>query len=164
MVGKARPSGRSLKSHATYTIGELALAVGAHPRTVGNWRRKGLEPIDDRRPLLFKGADVKAFLSHQRKSRRRPCKAGEIYCFSCQAPRRCEGGLADLIRPADGNGIPRLVGFCDVCGTLMNRFVRAADVKRVCAGLDVVERVEPNAYPGAGAPPEIASSSMRSDR
>lgn len=145
MAAKPRPSGRRLKSHATYTIRELADALGIHPRTVTNWRAQGLQPIDDVRPLLFKGADAKAFLTAQRKGRRRPCRPGEFYCFSCQKPRQCDGGLADLVRPADGSPTLQLVGLCETCGTTMHRFVKPADVARVCATLDVVERVKTNA-------------------
>lgn len=163
MAAKPRPTGRSLKSYATYTTTELAAALGVHSRTIANWRGKGLEAIDATRPLLFKGADVKAFLTNTRKARRRPCRPGELFCLSCQKPRRCAGGMADLLRLDEGSCVLSIVALCEVCETKMHRFVKASDVPRVCADLDVAERVGPNAYPGSRSAPEFTASTGRDD-
>lgn len=49
-----------VKIHRSYTARELADCLGVHKNTVRHWQRKGLTPIDARRPYLFKGAVVRA--------------------------------------------------------------------------------------------------------
>lgn len=73
-----------LKIHRSYDMRELADLLGVHKNTVRQWRRDGLKPVDNRRPILFTGDTARAFLIARNASRKRPCPPGTIYCFGCR--------------------------------------------------------------------------------
>lgn len=132
-AGRVNPN--RVKSHFSYTAGELAACLNVHKNTVRNWQRKGLAPIDGQRPTLFQGATVRAFLKSQRASRKRPCAPGTIYCLPCREPRRPALGMVDYqpMRHESGN----LRAICEVCETVMHRRIRFADLERKMPGCEV---------------------------
>lgn len=124
-----------VKSHYSYTAGELATCLGVHKNTVRNWQRDGLEPVDSCRPALFHGGTVRDFLKARRTSRKQPCVPGTLYCLSCREPRRPALGMVDYqpMRPDTGN----LRAICEVCETVMHRRIRLADMERKMPGCEV---------------------------
>lgn len=56
-----RHNSRLVKIHYSYTTEEAASLLGIHKNTLTQWRRQGLKPIDDRRPVLFQGGVLRAF-------------------------------------------------------------------------------------------------------
>jgi hypothetical protein len=85
---------------------------------------RGLEPVERVKPFLFHGTVLNAFHAARRKSGKRPCKPGEIYCLPCRAPRRPAGGLFDYlpITPLTG----KVTAICPDCGRLMHQRVNGA--------------------------------------
>jgi hypothetical protein len=156
-MGKRHPNPRRAKRHRTYTIEELATLFQLHKNTVRRWPMQGLHPIDSRRPALFRGEDVAAFLATKRQSSRRPCKAGEIYCLKCRTPRAPEGGFADLYIQGPTNGT--LVGICPVCATMLYRRVNPARIALVRGNLEVRVRQAPTHIEDWRDP--IANSDLR---
>lgn len=122
-----------VKIHRNYTVRELANRLGIHKNTVTNWQQNGLVPIEKRRPYLFQGATVRAFLVSRNKARKRPCPAGMLYCFKCREPRRPVPTSINYIQKRAGAGNLRAV--CSACGTTMNRTVRQAAIPAVLPGL-----------------------------
>jgi hypothetical protein len=110
---------RSVKLHHYYAVEEAAKALGVHKNSVRGWQAKGLEPVDSRRPILFHGATLRAFLEKERARRKRPCPVGTMYCFRCREARAPAMGMVDYIpiNPLSGN----LKAICTDCGTIMNR-------------------------------------------
>lgn len=139
-----------VKSHFSYTAGELADCLGVHKNTVRNWQRRGLEPTDAERPALFQGGIVRSFLKLQRTSRKRPCVPGTLYCLSCRQPRRPALGMVDYqpIRPDSGN----LSALCEVCETVMHRRIRLADLERKMPGCEVQITQGPSSLNGQASP------------
>ena len=139
-----------IKSHYSYTAGELAACLGVHKNTVRNWRQGGLEPIDGQRPVLFQGGTVRAFLISQRTSRKRPCAPGTLYCLSCREPRRPALGMVDYqpMRPDSGN----LRAICEVCETVMHRRIRLDDLDRKMPGCEVKITQGPASLSGQVSP------------
>ena len=82
---------RRVKLHRNYTVGEAAMLLEVHKNTIRAWLGSGLEAIDDRRPVLILGRKLSAFLHARRESRRQRCKAGQLYCVRCRAPKTCRG-------------------------------------------------------------------------
>ena len=54
-----RPDGRRAKSLRSYSIDEIARLLGVHRNTVRHWIRNGLPVLDDRRPNLILGSELK---------------------------------------------------------------------------------------------------------
>jgi len=123
------------KLHWTYSVGELAAVFGVHKNTVGNWQRDGLEPIDCRKPILFRGAVVREFLAKRNARRKRPCPPGTLFCFRCRMPRAPALGLIEYLPITSKTGSVRAI--CDTCETLMHRRASRLALAATMPNLDV---------------------------
>ena len=134
-MGTRHPNYRLVKIHRTYTVNEIARLFQIHPNTVRAWRRQGLQAIDGRRPVLFKGDTLVAFLRARREKAKRPCSPGEIYCLPCRRPKRPAGGIVEYIpsSPTAGN----LRGICPTCHRAIHRRVNRAKLSVVTGDLEV---------------------------
>lgn len=110
--------------------------MGVHRNTVRQWIKRGLPTCDDQRPALILGRDLRAFLEAQRRSRKRPCRPGEIYCCRCREPRRPLGGFVEY--QADTATLGTLVGMCGECEAMLYRRVNPARLAEVCGDLEVL--------------------------
>ena len=144
-MGARHPDYRRIKKRRSYTIAEVTSLFDIHQNTLRNWRRQGLQPIDDRRPVLFHGASLRSFLQARRASAKQPCGQGRIYCLPCHAPKEPAGGMVDYQPITSASG--RLVGLCPDCSRLMFRRVSLGQLHAVTAGLDVQS---PQAQPSLG--------------
>lgn len=126
---------RRIKLHHSYTVEEASRTLGVHKNTVRAWRAKDLKPIDNRKPILFAGKDLRAFLEKANVGRKQPSPKGHFYCFRCRASRRPAMDMVDYvpITAIAGN----LKALCAECGTLMHRRARFADVEAVMPGIAV---------------------------
>jgi len=112
-MAQRRATGRKLRSSRTYSVAEIAELESVCRGTVRNWLRAGLEPIDDKRPLLFAGSEVKAFLQRRRNATRTKCPPGHFYCLACRTPRKPAEGLVDWAPDGAGGGC--LTALCSTC-------------------------------------------------
>jgi hypothetical protein len=112
---------RRVKIHRSYTVGEVAMLFRVHKNTVRTWLKSGLQPIDNRRPILILGRQLASFLHARREHKRQRCRPEQLYCFRCRAPRTSAARRADYlpITPSSGN----LRAICSECGTRMYRRV-----------------------------------------
>lgn len=132
------PNRRRVKIHRPYTVEDLAAALNVHKNTIRRWAKNGLDPIDDRRPMMFRGIDVVAFLQKCRAARKAPCSPGQMYCFKCRAPKHSAGSIADLEITGPSKG--QLVGICPDCGTMMYRRVNPNRIEQMQGHLEVTVR------------------------
>ena len=134
-MGIRNPNHRLVKIHRTYTMDEIATLFSIHPNTVRDWLLKGLETIDQRRPLLVIGHVLVDFLKARRAVNKRPCRPGEIYCVRCREPRHPadQHAVYQPLTPTSGS----LVGICPTCGTRMFRRVNFAKLAHVAGHLQV---------------------------
>ena len=136
---KASPSGppRSapIKIHRSYTVPEIARLLTVHPRSVRNWLKDGLVPIDVMRPTCIHGQVLADYLRQRRADAKRPCGPGEIFCLPCRSPKSPAGSIADYtpITATSGN----LVGILPDCGRLVYRRVALAKMDAIRGTLDV---------------------------
>jgi hypothetical protein len=126
---------RRVKIHRNYSVEETAMVFRVHKNTVRAWLKSGLQPIDNRRPILILGRQLASFLHARREQTRQRCGAGELYCFRCRAPRRAAVRVADYlpIAPRSGN----LRASCADCGTRMFRRVSLKMLATVAGDLQV---------------------------
>jgi hypothetical protein len=139
-----------VKIHRSYTAGELAARLGVHKNSVRNWHRQGLEPVDSSRPLLFQGAQVRAFLAKRNQARKHPCATGQLFCFRCRAPRAPAGGMIDYEARNARTG--NLRALCEQCATIMHRRVRRDRISLVMPGMEVKLTEAPARLKGSTAP------------
>src|SRR5215475_3445901 len=130
-----RTDPRRAKLHRNYTVEEAARLFGVHRGTVRAWLRAGLKTVDDGRPALILGHELRRFLSERRASRKRPTPPGMIYCLRCREPRRPAGDIADYQPRTAASG--DLQGICPKCNTMLYRRVSLAALEAVSVGLDV---------------------------
>lgn len=130
-----RVNPRAVKQHRTYSVTELAACFGVHKNTVRHWQREGLKPLDGRRPVLFQGEAIRAFLLKRNAGRKCPCPPGTLYCFGCRAPRAPALGLVDYVCTNSLSGNIRAI--CATCGTVMHRRAKVAALKSVLPGCEI---------------------------
>lgn len=124
-----------IKLRRVYSVHELAKQLGVHKNTIRQWRLKGLEPIDQGRPVLFLGGTVRTFLAKRKAERKRPCPPGTLYCFRCRWPRPPALGLLEYVPRTSKCGNVR--GLCGTCDALMHRSVSRDRLAATMPGLDV---------------------------
>ena len=108
------------KIHRSYTVEEVANLYGVHKNTVHAWIKKhGLKTIDDLRPILILGCDLREFLQERRTKDKRKCLPHEIYCMKCRKPQIPAGNMADYIPITETTG--RLISLCPVCECHINQ-------------------------------------------
>ncbi|MFT5707248.1 MAG: hypothetical protein ACI9ES_001539 [Oceanospirillaceae bacterium] len=114
------------KINRNYTISEIGLLYGVHKKTVASWLRRGLKKIDNQRPYLILGRDLKEFIKDLRTINKQPCDVGEIYCMKCRSPRKPEQG--SIIFETELLRYGHVKGSCNVCHSTMNKYFRLADI------------------------------------
>lgn len=141
------------KIHHSYTARELADRLGVHKNTIRHWQRHGLRPIDERRPYVFDGADIRQFLRSRLERQKQPCPVGTIYCFSCHEPRPPSPTSIEYAQTSVGAG--NLRALCCKCGTVMCRRVRQDAIAAVLPGLLVQIRQASSRLKGSSDPSSI---------
>lgn len=117
---------RRIKMLRTYTVEEAADLLGVHKNTIRAWVKGGLEPLDRRRPTLFVGTVLAAYIRQTRDRARKPCPPGHFYCLRCRSARLPAGGIVELRGP-DKGATRNAQALCSECLTVMNRRSRKHD-------------------------------------
>lgn len=138
MSGK-RINYRLVKQYRNYTVDEVARLLGVHKNTVREWIAKGLPVIDDYKPMLVLGSDLKGWLAEKRKSAKRPCGPGQFYCLKCKEPKRPVLGMVDYVPKTDRSGC--LKALCETCERPINRNATVAHLSVTMPGI-VIQFVE----------------------
>lgn len=128
--------------HLSYTREQLAETFDVALTTIWLWMKKGLRPIDGRRPYLFAGGDVRKFLQGHNKPRQ-PTGPGEIFCVACKRATQPAGGVADFVPLSPTNG--NIVGRCPKCSRRIFQRIRKDEIARRFRNLTV--RYEDAAVP-----------------
>ena len=135
-MARRRLNPRAISQYRSYSVTELAACMGVHKNTVRHWQLAGLKPNDDGRPYLFQGSVVRAFLIDRSASRKRPCRAGTLYCFRCRDARPPALGMVEFVAKTAKLGT--LTAICAECDTLMNRKASRAGIGLIMPGIEVL--------------------------
>ena len=129
-----RPRWHRIKLHRNYTVDEAACTLGVAKGTVRRWIKNGLPCINDRKPALILGKDLKEFGQARTKSKVK-CKPHEFYCFKCRCPMTAALDMADYapLSPRHGN----LTAICSGCETIMNKRVATIGLPALCTVLTI---------------------------
>jgi hypothetical protein len=137
-MGYRHPNPRLAKIHRSYSVEDLARLFRVHKNTVRNWLQQGLEPIDDQRPILIRGQEVRRFLVERRARTKQTCGPGRIYCLPCRAPKLPAGKIAECIQA--GHTIGTLQGICPDCDRMIYRRVNPQKLEAIRGDLDITVR------------------------
>ena len=124
--------------HFAYSVNDIAERFDVHPQTVRNWIKGGLPTIDQSRPVLIHGTELKEFLRVRNKRNKRRCAINEIYCLPCRKPQVPAGGMVDYEPNDEIKGC--LIGLCPSCDRVINRYASLESIKQVKQKLDVTIR------------------------
>ncbi len=121
--------------HRSYSVEEAALTLGIHKNSVRGWIKAGLPILDNSRPTLILGGELKAWLVKKRKAAKRPCSPGTLYCFKCRTPKAPALGMVEYKPMNDTSG--NLIAFCTDCGTMMHRRARKEAIEAIMPSLAI---------------------------
>ena len=108
-----------IRQRHAYSLGEVTELLGVHKNTVRGWLRGGLSAMDETRPILIHGSELKRFLLNRRSAAKAPCQAHEFYCLKCRAPRTPWGMVADVTILSERRF--NMHAICEVCDTSMHK-------------------------------------------
>jgi len=117
-MAKRHPNIRSIKIHRSYTVDEAARVLGVAKGSVRRWLKVGLEAINDQKPILILGEDLKAFFNAQSKKKHK-CALDEFFCFRCKQPKQAAGGMIDYLPRNDRSG--QLSAMCITCERIVHK-------------------------------------------
>lgn len=160
---------RKAQRHFVYDRKELRELFGVADRTVAYWIQRGLMPVDDHRPQLLAGSEVRRFLMLLRWPGGRQPENGKLFCpfcFKFQALRANEWQITP-----DELGRFNMRGPCTACGSMLQATVSRRLVNEVIHAScniagdspDVSEGEVPGLVAGKGhpIPPETCKSNLR---
>ena len=111
--------------HKCYTAREIVDAFKVSLSTVRRWHALGLTPIDGKRPYLYSGVELRAFIERH-NPKRCPLMPGENYCVACKAPKIPKGKRAVVTRRDRTRSM--LVGECPGCGRRIHQWVCSSEL------------------------------------
>lgn len=125
---------RRVKLHRSYSLSEAAKLLGVTKHTVARWIDDGLPLIERKRPHLVHGSELRAYIK-ARQPRKQPCRAGQIYCVRCRAPKRPAFDEVELILKRPTTGL--LAGLCPTCASMIYRVTKTASFAAAVGDLKV---------------------------
>ena len=157
-MGARHPNPRLVKIHRNYSVEDIARLFGIHKNTVRSWLKQGLTAINDRRPTLILGCELRRFLQERRQRAKQSCGPGRIYCIACRRPKVPAGKMAECTptSPLAGN----LCGICPDCDRLIYRRVNLAKIDTVRGELEIAF-TQPRPRIGESAAPSVNCDSSQ---
>ncbi|MFK7878084.1 MAG: hypothetical protein AB8B71_20330 [Paracoccaceae bacterium] len=123
-----------IKSFQCYTIIEAADICDVSAHTIRNWSKNGLRLMDEARPTLIRGDDLRCYIKAQRSNRKAATEPHTFYCFSCKKVRHAAGNMADCA--ITGNRA-KLTALCEACETVVSKPVAKTKVSALAQKLDL---------------------------
>lgn len=129
-----------IKTHFSYSTINITEKLGVTKGTVYAWVEEGLKPIDDLRPHLFHGSELRRFIKNRQEDRKHKCEVNEMFCLKCQRPRRALKSKTSL-QTTKGRK-PNLTGFCITCNTQMNKSISLRNLEEILKIFDLEKAYE----------------------
>jgi hypothetical protein len=109
------------KSHWVYDLKATRSLYGVSRNTPLNWIKQGLRPIDDQKPVAFRGDELNRFHLQRRGKLRCRLEPHEFFCVGCKRPKQPFDGEIEVI--PSRKGAARITGVWPDCRGAVFRFV-----------------------------------------
>jgi hypothetical protein len=160
-MGYRHPNPRLAKIYRSYSVEEVSRLFRVHKNTVRNWLRQGLTAIDEQRPIVIRGVELRRFLTDRRTRSKKTCGPGRMYCLPCRAPKVPAGNMAECIQTGESTGT--LQGICPDCDRMIYRRVNPLKLGAVRGDLDISVTQERPRIVGT-TKPNVNCDSMHDDQ
>lgn len=129
-----------IKYWVCYDVEVICRLYRIHSKTVLAWFKKGLKPIDNKKPILVYGYDLKTFLGKLNESNK--CHLGfeEMFCMKCKeakVPLKKQIQLEQFEQK-----FLKAKAVCQTCKTKMNKSYPLQDFQQLKRIFDVVQLLE----------------------
>jgi site-specific recombinase XerC len=159
----------SARRHWIYTREELRKLFNISDSTISNWQGRGLVPVDEKKPQLFAGFELRRFLTQMRWPQGREPEDGRFFCHFCFKFRPLRTKTICIL-PLECNRL-ELKGACTDCDSMLQTIIPAGSANSVLASATnitgdssdvIVGRVSGHiAESGTSVPPESCKSNQR---
>lgn len=157
------------RRHWVYTRPELCKLSGVSDSTISNWIGHGLTPIDNHRPQLFAGFEVRRFLTNLRWPHGRQPAKGQLFCHFCFQYRSLSADSINSLPDEVGRFTMR--GYCTECDSMLQAIVPQRTVSEIyrasfntagdSSDVNVGPTSERTAKSNPSIPPETCNSNQR---
>lgn len=135
---------KNIKTRESYTTKRISKEIGVHTRTVQEWVKQGLKPIENSSPYYFMGYELKRFLQEKLKNRKTKLFPDEFYCTKCREavrPIDKDVWISVSSRTIGNQGFNSLTikGICENCNSKINRFSHTGKLEEVKQIFNVIE-------------------------
>lgn len=135
---------KNLKTRESYSTKRISQEIKVHPRTVQSWFKEGLQPIENKKPFLVMGYELKRFLEEKLKGRRTKLNPDEFYCTKCREavrPTDKDVWISVSCRTIGNQGFKSMTvkGICENCNSKINRFSHTGKLEELKCLFNVIE-------------------------
>lgn len=135
---------KKIKTRESYLTKGICELLGVHPRTVQAWIKEGLKTINEQKPFLIMGYDLKEFLDEKNTKRKHRLEKNEFYCTKCRHGVRSTDNdvwleISDYTIGKEGFNALIIKGVCENCGSRLNRFSHTGKLDEIKQAFNVVE-------------------------
>lgn len=140
LKNKRRLNPYLIKKNRAYTFAEVAEVYNKHIRSIQQWRKEGLQVIDEStKPYLVLGIEVRRFLTERNSKSRISLKESEFYCFKCRTAVSSQPNdiKFDFTGKKLGKSCTQVIikGVCQNCNTSLRRFSTIDKITEISSGV-----------------------------
>ncbi len=111
-----------------------------HSKTVLEWKKQGLQAIDNKTPTLFYGACLAKFLGKLNESNKCKTAFDEMFCMGCKEGKKPLKKQVQLI--PENRSFLKVKTICQTCKNLMFKNYKLNDLQKIKQTFDVVGVLE----------------------
>ena len=111
-----------------------------HSKTVLEWKKQGLQAIDNRSPALFYGACLAKFLGKMNESNKCKTAFDEMFCMKCKEGKKPLQRQIQLI--PENRIFLKTKSVCQTCKNQMFKNYKLDDLQKIKRIFDVVQVLE----------------------
>ena len=130
---------RLIKTRESYSTKRISQELGVHPRTVQEWYKEGLLPIENKPPYRTMGYVIKKFLEKKLQKHKCQLQPEEFYCTKCRHAVRSTDNDVWIEISKRTIGISRVISWI-----FINRFSHTGKIEEIKQTFNVVEIGEQN--------------------